>query len=218
MKPLGLLIFDLDGTLVDTLDDIAASVNHALDRLGQRTVPKEDIRRFIGDGIEATLIRSLGGSKRHVGQALDLFRDHYRRTMLVHSRLYPDVRDTLEHFESIPMAVISNKSMEFIAPVLQGLGIAGYFRTAVGADLGLPLKPAPDSIKRVMTEFGVSQNRTAIVGDGTADVLAGKAAGIITCSVTYGYRSEEELQAIDPDYIVHSLLQMKTLFFPEIKA
>ncbi len=217
MESLSLLTFDLDGTLVDTLDDIAASVNHALARLGQKTVPKEDVGRYVGDGIEATLTRSLGGSTLHLAQALDLFREHYRRNMLVHARLYPGVREVLEYFGPIPKAVISNKSMEFIVPVLDGLGIARYFRTAIGANRGFPLKPAPDSLNSVMARFGVSRQRTAIVGDGTADMLAGKAAGIITCAVTYGYRSENELRAIDPDYMVHSLLQLKTFFFPALQ-
>ena len=115
------------------------------------------------------------------------------------------------------MAVISNKTTEFVVPLIERLGIAHYFKMVIGADYGLPLKPAPDSVQRIMDECGALKERTAIVGDGTTDVRAGKAAGIITCSVTYGFRSEEELRKAGPDYVIHSLLELKTLFAPDAR-
>jgi phosphoglycolate phosphatase len=84
----------------------------------------------------------------------------------------------------------------------------------LGADSGLPLKPAPDAVQKLMAEFKATQDRTVIVGDGTTDVQAGKAAGVITCSVTYGFRSEDEVRRAGPDYVIHELSDLKKLFTP----
>lgn len=214
MIPINLLIFDLDGTLVDTLDDIAASVNHALAGLEMGQISRDAVRQFVGDGAEALITRSLGANTGFLAQALTAYKDHYRRNMAVRSALYPGVRETLEHFRTIPLAVISNKAGEFVGPVLEQLGIAPYFRTALGADHGLPLKPAPDSIFQIMTEAGASKERTVIVGDGTADIAAGKAAGIITCAVTWGYRPEPELRNLAPDYVIQRLTDLQHMFAP----
>lgn len=217
MRPISLLIFDLDGTLVDTLEDIAASVNHTLAHLGRSPISRDAVRQFVGDGIEALMARSLGGRTDCLPEAVTLYKEHHRKNLVVRSEVYPAVRETLEHFRALPMAVISNKTTEFVAPLIERLSIAHYFKMVIGADYGLPLKPAPDSVKRIMAEFGVPKERTAIVGDGTTDVRAGKAAGIITCSVTYGFRSEEELRKAGPEYVIHELSDLKTLFTPDAR-
>ncbi len=218
MKPIGLLIFDLDGTLVDTLDDIAASVNHTLAHLNRSPISRDAVRQFVGDGIEALMARSLGGRTDCLPEAVTLYKDHHRKNLVVRTTVYPAVRETLEHFRSLPMAVISNKTTEFVVPLLERLDIARYFKMVIGADSGLPLKPAPDAVMRLMAEFGSPHERTAIVGDGTTDVRAGKAAGVITCSVTYGFRSEEELRKAGPDFVIHSLSELKNLFSPDARG
>jgi phosphoglycolate phosphatase len=113
------------------------------------------------------------------------------------------------------MAVVSNKTMEFVGPLIDHLGIGPFFRRLIGADYGLPLKPAPDALQLLMSEFKAPKERTAIVGDGTTDVRAGKAAGIITCSAAYGFRSEEELRKTEPDHIIHEFSDLKKIFIAE---
>jgi phosphoglycolate phosphatase len=215
MKSIGLLIFDLDGTLANTLPDIAASVNHTLGRLGRGPLPIETVGRFVGDGLEMLLTRALGAQSGPIEDAAAIYLEHHRRNLVASTFLYPAVKETLEYFKSLPMAVITNKARELSEPLLARLGINKYFNFVIGADNGLPLKPAPDSILKILSEVGVAKERAAIVGDSTTDVRAGKAAGIMTCSVTYGFRSEEELRKAGPDYIIHTLSELKNLFIPE---
>ncbi len=217
MRPVSLLIFDLDGTLVNTLEDIAASVNFTLQKLGRPVIPVESVRQFVGDGIEMLMRRALSGRDELLADSVGIYRVHHSRNLVVRSRLYPAVADALEYFHALPMAVISNKTSEFIEPLLAGLKISGYFNMVIGADSGLPLKPAPDAVRKIVAAFKTPNDRTVIVGDGTTDVRAGKTAGIITCSVTYGFRPEEELRRAGPDYIIHSLSELKTLFSPEAR-
>ncbi len=216
MRPVSLLIFDLDGTLVNTLEDIASSVNFTLQKLGRPVVPLDSIRRFVGDGIEMLMKRALNGREEFLSDAVGIYKVHHSRNLLVRSRLYPSVIGVLEHFRSIPKAVISNKTSEFVRPLLDGLKISRYFHTVIGADCGLPLKPAPDAVLRVLSDVGVPRNRTVMVGDGATDIRAGKAAGVMTCAVTYGFRSWDELKEAGPDCVIHEFSELKNLFKPEI--
>ncbi len=215
MRPISLLIFDLDGTLVNTLEDIAASVNFTLQKLGRPVIPLDAVRQYVGDGIEMLMTRALNGRDELLADAVGIYKVHHSRNLVVRSRLYPSVVEMLEYFHAIPMAVISNKTSEFVQPLLDGLKISDCFRMVIGADSGLPLKPAPDAVRKIAAVFKAPNDRTVIVGDGTTDVRAGRAAGVITCSVTYGFRSEEELRKAGPDYVIHSLSELKTLFSPD---
>ena len=214
MKPVKLLIFDLDGTLVNTLEDIAASLNDTLTRLGRQPLSSDTVRRYVGDGITMLLTRALGDRRELLEDAAALYKDHQRRNLVVRTLLYPGVRETLEHFRGIPMGVVTNKDREFSTPMLEQLGIRQYFAAIIGADNGLPLKPAPDAFLKIMKDAGVLPADTAVVGDGTTDIQAGKAAGITTCAVTYGFRPEEELRKAGPDYIIHALSELKRIFVP----
>ena len=217
MQPISLLIFDLDGTLVNTLEDIAASVNFTLQKLGRPVIPLDAVRQYVGDGVEMLMRRALGDREEFLSEAVGIYRVHHSRNLVVRSRLYPGVVEVLENFRPIPMAVISNKTSEFVLPLLDGLKISRYFSRVLGADSGLPLKPAPEAVQKIMAEFRAPHDRTVMVGDGTTDVRAGKAAGVITCSVTYGFRSEDELRRAGPDHVMHSLSELTALFAPEAR-
>lgn len=215
MKPIRLLIFDLDGTLIDTLEDITASVNFTLQKMDRQPIPLDTVRQYVGDGVETLLTRALGGHAELLADALGVYTVHHSRNLAVRSRLYPSVKETLEYFRSLTMAVFSNKAMEFVRPLLEDLGIARYFRIILGAGSGMPLKPAPDAVLNILSDFRVPKEGAVMVGDGTTDIRAGKAAGITTCAVTYGFRSEEELRKAGPDYVIHELSELKELFAPE---
>ncbi len=215
MKPISLLIFDLDGTLVNTIEDITASVNFALTRLGRKPLPLDRVRRYVGDGVTLLMSRALGDRQELLEDARGIFTVHHSRNLAVRSRLYPGVRETLEHFRSIPLAVVTNKPSDLSEPLLGTLGIRGFFRMVVGADAGLPLKPAPDALLRILRDLAAPPERAAVVGDGTTDIGAGRAAGVTTCAVTYGFRSEEELRAAGPDHLLASFAGLTELFAPE---
>jgi phosphoglycolate phosphatase len=214
MKPIGLLIFDLDGTLVNTLEDITASLNFTLQKMGRPPVPLDRVRQYVGDGIEMLMTRALGGRDELLADAIGVYKVHHSRNLVARSRLYPQVKETLEYFKALPMAVFSNKTLEFVQPLVENFGIARFFRMVLGADAGLPLKPAPDAILHIMKALGVPKEETVMVGDGTTDMEAGRAAGVITCSVTYGFRSEDELRKTGPDYVIRALSDLKELFVP----
>lgn len=215
MRPINLFIFDLDGTLVNTLEDITASVNFTLHRLGRRPIPVDDVRRFVGDGVGMLLTRALGERTEFLEDALGIYSVHQSRNLVVRSRLYPFVKETLDHFSALPMAVVTNKPRELSEPLLEALGIRSYFRMVIGADDGMPLKPAPDALLHLMHTLQAPQEQTVIVGDGTTDMRAGKAAGIVTCAVTYGFRPEEMLRAAGPDHVIHQFSELKDLFRAE---
>jgi len=212
MKSIRLIIFDLDGTLVNTLEDISHSVNFTLGRLGRPLLHLDTVRQYVGDGLEMLLTRALGGHAGLIEEAKSIYTDHQKRNLVVSSRLYPGVQETLEHFRSLPMAVVTNKTLEFSEPLLEQLGIRSYFGMVIGADAGLPLKPAPDAFLSIMNRLAVPKEYTAVVGDGTTDIFAGKAAGITTCAVTYGFRSEQELRKAGPDHVIHAFAELRGLF------
>jgi phosphoglycolate phosphatase len=214
MKPVRLLIFDLDGTIADTLEDITASLNFALTKLGRPPVPLASVRRFVGDGLDALLLRALGDRAEFLDDARGIYTVHHSRHQGDRSRLYPGVAGTLRFYGAIPLALVSNKTLDFVQPLLDRLGIGGTFRVVIGADSGLPLKPAPDALLRILKDLDVPPAAAAMVGDGTTDVRAGRAAGVTTCAVTYGYRSEEELRQAGPDHVVHAMTDITRIFMP----
>jgi phosphoglycolate phosphatase len=161
------------------------------------------------------LTRALGGHTGLLSEATGIYREHQSRNLIVSSRLYPGVKETLEHFRNIPLAVVTNKTLEFSEPLLEQLGIRSCFGMIIGADAGLPLKPAPDAFLSIMRNFATPKELAVVVGDGTTDILAGKAAGITTCAVTYGFRSTEELRKAGPDHMIHELPELTRLFRPE---
>jgi len=215
MKTIRLIIFDLDGTLVNTLEDIAHSVNFTLGRLGRPLLNLESVRQYVGDGMEMLLTRALGDHIGLLDKAKGIYVDHQSRNLVVSSRLYPGVKETLEHFRSLPLAVVTNKTLEFSEPLLEQLGVRPYFDMIIGADAGLPLKPAPDAFLSIMKRLAVPKEYAVVVGDGTTDIRAGKAAGIATCAVTYGFRSEDELRKAGPDHMIREFSELKQLFRPE---
>lgn len=213
-REIDLMIFDLDGTLTDSLTDISRSANYALTRVGLKELPEEQIRDYIGDGIPQLLRKCIESQSECSGDLLDraeaYYRPHYDEHCLDHITLYPNVRKTLDFFSAKTKAVISNKMEGFTIKILNGLGLMKHFKAVIGGDTFPERKPHPRPVIHLLGLFSAKPGRTVIIGDGHQDILCGKSAGIVTCAVTYGFRQSPELQSAD--YRIRDLIQLNELF------
>lgn len=194
-----LVIFDLDGTLLDTLDDLAAAANHALAVRGFPTRSREDIRRFIGNGVARLIRRALpeGASEEICREALSDFRDYYARNLNVHTAPCDGIMDLLRALRraGVRAAVNSNKPDEATRALCRA-HFPGLIDIALGERADTPRKPAPDGANRIIETLGVSKLRALYVGDGDADLLTAQNAGIDAAWVSWGYRTLDELSGI----------------------
>jgi len=185
-----LLVFDLDGTLVDSAGDLAAAVNAMLARLAAGTPPlsEAEVRGFIGEGARLLVGRSLAraGLTERPEDALPVFLDCYRAGLLDRTRPYPGVVEALDALAGHTLAVLTNKPGELSRALLEGLGLARRFARVYGGD-DLPRKPDPAGLHRIMAETGLGAPSTVMVGDSAVDVLTGRAAGVLTVGVSYGF-------------------------------
>jgi len=212
-RPVDLLIFDLDCTLADTKFDIARATNYALQRLGLPELPPETIYGYIGNGVEKIIERSLTQDDLPLRQkALALFSEFYGQHLLDHTRLYPRVRETLEHFKGKKKAVATNKTFDFTLKMLEALSIQPYFEMILGGDSTEHIKPNPEPLEKILKVLRVSPGRASMVGDSVGDVLAGKQAGMVTCALTYGLGKRQDLLQADPDYLLDNIWGLTEIF------
>ncbi|HZE21350.1 MAG TPA: HAD-IA family hydrolase [Desulfobaccales bacterium] len=207
-----LIVFDLDGTLADTMPDLAAAANFACRRLGLPEHPQRAIRGMIGGG-ERKLIERLVGAEHQdrVDECLELYLDYYTSHNGDASRLYPGVAATLERLAGRRMAVLSNKLLRLTQQAMEALNLTRFFAAIRGGGPGLALKPAPDQLVALTSEMGVEPARTLMVGDKPADIQAGKGAGAVTAAVTYGYGELDSLTAASPDFFLPRFSQLPDL-------
>ncbi len=207
-----LLIFDLDGTLIESKWDIADSVNLTLRDLGLPERSQEEIFGFVGDGVKRLLRLAVGEeSPEKYEQALQVFRRHYLQHCLDRTRFYPGIEDMLTHFGQKQKAVATNKSIEYTNVILNGLG-PQHFTFVVGGDNGFGLKPDPGMLLHVMEKLGVSKERTVLIGDSTNDINGGHNAGIRVCAVGYGMGNREKMAACRPDWFIERPEELMELF------
>lgn len=183
-----LLVFDLDGTLVDSKEDIANAVNVALESFDLPPLPNPVIYSYVGDGASALIRRALPTEKADLlPEVLDRFLAYYQRHLLDTTRAYPGVVEALRKWAGIyRMAVLTNKGVAMSQEILSGLSLDGYFFEVRGGDSFGTKKPDPEGLLHILREAGVDAQEAIMVGDSRNDVLAGKAAGALTCGVTYG--------------------------------
>ncbi len=207
-----LLIFDFDGTLIESRWDIAESVNLTLRDLSLPERPVEEIFGFVGDGVKRLLRLSVGEDNlSRYEEALRVFRGHYLEHCLDRTRFYPGVEPMLRHFASKKKAVATNKSIEYTNVILDGLG-RHYFAYVVGGDNGYGLKPDPGMLLHVMEALKVPKERTVLVGDSTNDINGGHQAGIRVCAVGYGMGNREKMLACGPDWFIERPEDLMEIF------
>ena len=196
-----LIMFDLDGTLVDTSRDITNALNYALKPYGLGNLAVEDTIKLVGEGLTRLIEKVLGDKKIHLKNVISKrFLDHYSEHLIDYSRAYPRVRETLEMLNGYKKAVISNKREYLSKKLLEKLDLLKYFNLVIGSDTTSEKKPSEVPVILAITRLGVSPGESIIVGDSNYDIEAGKKAGVKTVAVTYGYREKQYL--MDADYII----------------
>jgi phosphoglycolate phosphatase len=215
----GAIAFDLDGTLLDTIHDLAAALNALLGDLGYPPLPKAEIRNLVGKGMPNLVRRSLASAfgvspaavdDDEVASALARYQTHYAALLGRETLPYPGVREGLDRLAAmdLPLAVITNKATRFVRPHLDHAGLTGYFRVLIGGDDLPAKKPAPDPLLHVAARLGVAPAELLMVGDSINDAQAARAAGCPVLILPYGYNEGEPVETIDADGIVQSLVEV----------
>ena len=198
MKPIRAVVFDLDGTLLNTLGNITAAVNHTLSAYGMPTRTPAEVRSFVGNGVKNLIDRAVpdGTDDSTTARVLADFRVYYAEHTLDLTAPYDDILPMLDRLKErgIAMAIVSNKP-DVSVERLREKFFSDYIAVALGDSPDRPRKPAPDSTFDVLARLGVSAEEAIFVGDGDADVLTAKNAGMPCIGVTWGFRDADDLHA-----------------------
>lgn len=214
-----LIVFDLDGTLVDSAPDIAHSVDIMLSQLGMPPAGEARVRAWIGNGVAMLVQRALTGDLSPLAEpprfaeAHALFMDAYAAHLCDRSRLYEGVAETLSRFKAdgYPLACNTNKHSRFTLPLLERLGISEYFGFVGCGGQFEKLKPDPEPLLKTAEHFGIEPGRCLMVGDSANDAQAARRAGFMLVCVPYGYHGGKGVAVLEPDAIVASLAQLPDL-------
>jgi len=206
-----LIIFDLDGTLIDSIPDLTDAVNHMRAAFSLSPLSEEEVTSLVGEGAMRLVEEALPGFDRadqHKG--LECFLDYNFKHLIDKTELYPDVAETLDILKDkgYVLAVASNKSELHCKEILRLLQADHYFSAILGAESAAERKPSPAPIFHLMQQFGVSHSETVMVGDSINDIKSGKSAGVLTIGCTFGYGRSDEFR--DADGTVSSLRQVVT--------
>lgn len=208
---MNLLIFDLDGTLIDSKLDLAHSVNATRQYMGMTPLDNELISSYVGNGAPVLIRKALGpdATETDVARALDFFIRYYAQHCLDYTVLYPGVEPALERMASAGMslAVLTNKPVRISHQIVEGLGIGGRFFRIYGGNSFEQKKPHPAGIEALLRESGITPDAAFMVGDSAVDILTARNAGVRACGVTYGFQPESFKDA-PPDLLVDDLGQL----------
>lgn len=203
------LIFDLDGTLIDSKLDLAHSVNATLEHMGRAPLAHETVYSYVGDGALALVRRALGDavtdSECEKGHAY--FLSYYREHMLDNTVTYPGVREALDQLKEKAMAVLTNKPVRFSEQILKGLGLSHYFRFVYGGNSFEMKKPDPMGVEAILRDLAAPATDAMMVGDSDVDIRTARNAGIWACGVSYGLGAEG-LRAHPPDLMLDNLAEL----------
>ena len=203
-----LIVYDLDGTLVDTAEDITEAVNAMLRQQAALPLSRDEIRRFVGRGLHDLIARCLDtDDPERIRNGLDAFEAHYAAHLVDHSTLYPGVEEALDYFQDRRQAVFTNKPNPFARDLLAALGLAQRFCAILAGADGHPKKPDPTALDELMQAQGVGAGETLLVGDSVIDVETGRNAGVLTVIVAQGFEDPQALQAARPDLLVTHFAQ-----------
>lgn len=215
-----LILFDLDGTLVDSVPDLAFCIDGMMTQLGRPAWGESRVREWVGNGVERLVKRALIGQLEgepdsgDYARALPLFMTLYSQHNGQRSQLYPGVKSALERLKQAgyTLACVTNKADQFTRPLLRTLGIYDYFSLITSGDTLARKKPDPLPLLHSAEQFGLAPAESLMVGDSSNDVKAARAAGFDIVCVPYGYNHGVDIRASAPDAVIESLDQLETLF------
>ncbi|MGO9088536.1 MAG: HAD family hydrolase [Terriglobales bacterium] len=215
-----LVIFDLDGTLIDSRLDLVHSVNAALRHIGRPELPDDVIASYVGDGAPILIQRALGGEvvdEALVRKGLEFFLSYYREHKLDHTTVYPGIAEALAAIQhsanGVPrkMAVLSNKPVNPSRAIVEELGLGPFFSHVYGGNSFASKKPDPEGVRKLLVESSAGPGQAAIVGDSQVDVRTGRNAGLWTVGVTYGFAAHTFADE-PPDVLVDSPSELAAVF------
>ena len=189
-----LLIFDLDGTLIDSRLDLAQAVNATRRHMGKEPLDNERVYSYVGNGAPVLIRRAMGeqATEAELQEALEFFMEYYGDHDLDYTTLYPGVKESLDRLLAAEkrMAVLTNKPVRMSRSIVKGLGVAEHFVQVYGGNSFEFKKPNPIGIEALMRETGIDRARTMMIGDSSVDVQTARNAGVQCCGVTYGFQPE----------------------------
>jgi phosphoglycolate phosphatase len=210
-RSIGLLVFDLDGTLIDSKMDLANAVNATRAHMSLEPLRNELIYSYVGNGAPVLIRRALGSAatEEEIQDALQFFIAYYHEHRLDHTRLYDGVREALDWFfgRGVHLAVLTNKPVRISTAILDGLGVGSHFFRIYGGNSFDQKKPHPIGVHKLLQETGVDPGRALMVGDSAVDVRTARNAGIPACGVTYGFQPES-FENDPPDFLVDRMEQL----------
>ncbi len=219
-REIKLVIFDLDGTLIDSRLDLVHSVNAALRHIGRPELPEDVIASFVGDGAPMLIQRALGGEQvadATVRRGLEFFLQYYREHKLDHTTVYPGIAQALAAIQNSSngtlrkLAVLSNKPVVPSRAIVEALGLGQFFSQIYGGNSFASKKPDPEGARKLLEEYGVAPQQAAIIGDSHVDIATGRNAGMAAIGVTYGF-APHTLLGESPDVLVDHPGELASIF------
>ena len=216
-----LILFDLDGTLIDSVPDLANAVNHTLKQLDRQEFPHDTIRTWVGNGAQTLVKRALSGSttiNKNIDEnifqkALDIFLDFYTLNLAVQTTLYSDVKETLICLKQkgYHLAIITNKPYDFIQPILQEFGLLDIIGFYLGGDSLDVKKPDPYPLVYTCDKYNISIEKSIMIGDSKNDILAANKANMDSIALTYGYNYDEDISIYNPTVVIDNFSQINEI-------
>ncbi len=220
--PVKAVTIDLDGTMLDTVADLALALNLMLEQIGLRALPEAQVRTYIGKGVQVLVRRALAGALEGESdsalyeRALPIYMDCYERVNGQHTVIYPGVREGLDAMRDAGHALVcvTNKAARFALPLLAHMQLADYFAFVIAGDTLPKRKPDPLPLTHASQRLGVAPGEMLMIGDSLNDALAARAAGCSVFCVPYGYNEGVEVRNLDVDAIVQTLVEAAGLITP----
>ena len=220
-----MILIDLDGTLIDSVPDLAYSLNAMLAQLGRPPHGEAAVRNWVGNGVERLVQRALVGAldgeppATDLAQALPRFMTIYAQNTSGRSVVYPGVREGLDDLveAGYPLGCVTNKAAQFTLPLLRDLGLLDYFGIVVSGDTLPEKKPHPAPLLHAAAHFGVAPTEALMIGDSVSDVTAARAAGFRIICTSYGYNHGRDIREANPDAVIDSFTELRALLAPQVQ-